>query len=152
MIKELTKKPNYYLTLRVCIESFNRFKKKLRFDQPIPPLKQYNIDKLDSILKSIEQTFAEEYLNKTVLDVASAYLNQFVRGHAFLNENKRMACLFTHFFLLANGVDLTLSFKGFYNFALIVALLSKKGYSSEKTKKYCHNVIQKFAVKRIPKN
>jgi len=147
MIKELRKKPNSWLTLRVCITSFNHFREKLHFDQPIPSLQEEHERKLGAILNSVAQTYGGKHLNISILEASSAYLNQLVRGHAFLNGNKRMAVLFTHIFLLMNGVNLNLSFKGFYNLALIVALMAEKGYSSEKTKGFCRHVIQKYSVK-----
>lgn len=42
-----------------------------------------------------------------------------------------------------NGIDFTLSFKGMYNFALVVAIFSKD-LNSEQTKEICKRIIAKY--------
>ena len=89
-------------------------------------------------------TYAGSHLNGTILDAAAAYFNQLVRGHAFINGNKRLAVLFTHFFLLSNGVDYTLSYKEMYNFAVEIARAGEAQLSGDDTKVLCKKIIENF--------
>lgn len=94
------------------------------------------------------QTFKREYLNSTVLDASAAYFNQLVRGHPFQNGNKRIAVLFTHYFLLLHDIDFTLTSREIYNFAVAVAIAAERGISAEGTKKWCKIIISKFTKER----
>ncbi len=116
----------------------------------MPPFDDRYLGKLEGILGSVRATFGKQFLNKHVIDASAAYFNQFVRGHAFRNGNKRMAVLFTHFFLLKNGIDFTLSPDELYNLAVGVALQSESGESFEATKSMVRDVISKFTVEWKP--
>ena len=85
-------------------------------------------------------------MNLSVLEAASAYLNQLVRGHAFSNGNKRMAVLFTHFFLLRHGLDLSLTAADLYNFTVYLARAGERGISPEDTKDWCRRIIGDFSI------
>src|SRR3989338_4312410 len=110
MTKRLYEIPKNWLNLAVCSRIFETFATRLEHDEPIPPFNTRFKEKLEAILESVSMTYAGGHLNGTILDAAAAYFNQLVRGHAFINGNKRLAVLFTHFFLLSNGVDYTLSY------------------------------------------
>lgn len=112
--------------------------------EPIPPFNTRYPDKLESILGSVKQTFGDEYLNPTVLDAASSYFNQFIRGHAFLNGNKRCGVLFTHVFILLNDVDFTLTSNEMYNFAIAIAKAGELGYSAEETKTLTMSIFRRY--------
>jgi death-on-curing family protein len=75
-----------------------------------------------------------------------AYFNQLVRGHAFENGNKRIAVLFTDFFLWSNFVEFTLSWQEMYHFAVLVAQAGEKNISFEETKKLCRKIIGEFTM------
>lgn len=79
---------------------------------------------------------------------AAAYFNQIIRGHPFKNGNKRMAVLFTHYFLLAHQVDYSLSYNEMFNFALTVAIAGEQGISSEKTLVWSRKIIEKFTEEK----
>ena len=87
-------------------------------------------------------------LNQTILDAAAAYFNQLIRGHPFRNGNKRMAVLFTHYFLLAHGVDFTLSYNELFYFAVTVAKAGEQRISSEKTRDWSKTVIERFSEEK----
>lgn len=144
MIQLKRESPRLWLTVRICAHSFKQFKEEIDFDQPIPPFSTRSPGVLEGILESVKQTFNKEYLNPTIIDASAAYFNQLVRGHPFVNGNKRLAVLFTHVFLLLNGYNLRLNFKSMYNLALLVAQLSEKGVSYEKTKNGCRKIFNKF--------
>lgn len=137
--------PRYWLTLADCEKLLTDFRTLLSLKEPIPPFEKRYPDKLEGILGSVEQTFDGQFLNPIVLDAAAAYFNQFVRGHAFENGNKRCAVLFTHFFLLTNGVDLTLSPEEMYNFAVLIARAGEDKVSPGVTKEWCIQILREFS-------
>ena len=61
---------------------FDRFYQEIDFSEPLPPFEKRFPGVLESILGSVQATYHKKYLNPTILDAASAYLNQFIRGHA----------------------------------------------------------------------
>lgn len=144
MIKNLLKIPKYWLNLADCENLFQNFKNLLAQEEPIPPFNRRFEGKLEGILGSVCQTFNNVPLNKTVLDAAAAYFNQLVRGHAFENGNKRCAVLYTHWFLLMNGVESTLTAKEMYAFAVTVAKAGERDINAETTKQWCKKIINKF--------
>ncbi len=148
MTKNLLKSPRYWLNLVDCEELFQNYKNLLAQEEPIPPFNQRFKGKLEGILGSVSQTFNGTHLNKTVLDAAAAYFNQLVRGHAFENGNKRCAVLYTHWFLLMNGVEFTLTAKEMYVFAVTVAKAGEKDINAETTKQWCKEIINKFTKDR----
>ena len=116
--------------------------------EPIPEFDTRFPGKLEGILNSVRQTFGGELLNHTVLDAAAAYFNQLIRGHPFRNGNKRMAVLFTHYFLLAHGVDFNLSYNELFFFAVTVAKAGERGISSEKTRDWSKKIIERFSEEK----
>lgn len=146
MIKALQKTPKHWLTRGDCNLLFASFKKELEFDEPFPPFNTRFPGVLEGIISSVRQTCGKRYLNATVLKAAAAYFNQLVRGHAFLNGNKRMAVLYTHYFLLRHRVDCTLKPKEMYNFAVQVAIAGARGISSNDTKNLCQTILSKFTA------
>ena len=150
MIEEIKNHPKGWLSLRDCKGIFHRFREDVTFDQPIPPFETREPGKLEGILGSVSQTFDGKYLNSTVLDATSAYFNQLIKGHAFLNGNKRLAVLYTHFFLLMNNLDFKFSFHELWFIALQVAILAERGWSSKKTLKIIKKMFGDNIVKRKP--
>lgn len=148
MTKNLIKKPKYWLSLVDCESLFQNFKSLLAQEEPIPPFNQRFEGKLEGILGSVCQTFNGIPLNKSVLDAAAAYFNQFVRGHAFENGNKRCAVLYTHWFLLMNEVEFTLTTKEMYVFAVTVAKAGERNINAETTKQWSKEIINKFTKDR----
>lgn len=144
MIKNLLQKPRYWLTLEDCESLFQNFKELLAQREPIPPFNNRYEGKLEGIIGSVSQTFEGEPLNTSVLEAAASYFNQLVRGHPFENGNKRCAVLFTHFFLLRNRVDYTLTSEEMYAFAVIIAKAGERNIKAETTKEWCKEIIAKF--------
>lgn len=139
----LDQEPHFWLTTKISKDIFNAFSQHIQFDQPFPPFNTRPPGKLEGILNSVKQTYGGQHLNPTVLDAAAVYFNQIIRGHPFQNGNKRIAVLLTHVFLLAHGVEFTLSYKGMYDFALALAIYSEK-LNSEQTKEVCKKIIRRF--------
>ncbi len=148
MIKKLFVTPKHWLTLEESKRLFETFQKQIGGSEPIPAFETRFTGRLEGILASVEQSFAGDYLNKTVCDAAAAYFNQIIRGHPFQNGNKRMGVLFTHYFLLTHGIDLTLKYNELFNFAVSVAKASIRGIKPEITKDWCSRVITKFTEER----
>lgn len=144
MTKILLKKPRYWLTLEDCETLFQDFKDLLSQEEPLPPFNERFEGKLEGIIGSVSQTFGGKHLNNSVLEAAAAYFNQLVRGHAFENGNKRCAVLFTHFFLLMNDIDYTLTAREMYAFAVAIAKAGEKGYKPGATKKVCIKIFEEF--------
>lgn len=151
MIKNLLKRPKYWLTLEDCESIFRDFESLLAQEEPIPPFSGRFEGKLEGILGSVSQTYDKIPLNKTVLDAASGYFNQLVRGHAFENGNKRCAVLFTHLFLLMNSVEFTLTSKEMYAFAVVVARAGERNIKPETTKQWCKEIIDEFSKNWNPR-
>lgn len=146
MTKRLQSTPRHWLSLETCGRIFEIFRKRWEFDEPIPGFDTRYPGRLEGILESVRQTYGGKYLNHALVDAAAAYLNQLVRGHAMQNGNKRMAVLFTHTFLLVNGVDLTLTPEDMYNLAVTLARAGESGISGEETKEWCKEVITDFSA------
>lgn len=122
----------------------NEFKDLLVRDEPIPPFNERFQGKLESILESVNQTFESKYLNPTILDAAASYFNQFIRGHSFKNGNKRLAVLYTHWFLLKHNITFTLTTAEMRVFAVFIAQASERNISAEQTKIFCKEIISKY--------
>lgn len=145
----LTKTPKNWLTLDGCSHIFKNFKKELEsLGEPIPPFETRFPGRFESILNSIRQTYAGELLNPTLLDASAAYFNQIIRGHPFQNGNKRLAVLYTHYFLLSHEIDYTLSFNEMFYFAVTVAKAGEQRISAEKTREWCKTIIFRFTEAR----
>lgn len=144
MTRNLLRKPKYWLTLEDCEDLFRNSKDLLAQEEPIPPFEERFEGKLEGIIGSVSQTFGGKPLNSNVLEAAASYFNQFVRGHAFRNGNKRCAVLFTHFFLLMNGIDYTLTSREMYAFAVAIAEAGERGIKADETKGQCKEIISKF--------
>ena len=114
--------------------------------EPIPPFETRFPGKLESILESVRQTFGGQLLNPTLEEAAAAYFNTLIRGHPFRNGNKRMAVLFTHYFLLAHSVDFTLTYNELFFFAITVAKAGEQRISNDKTKEWCQKIIERFST------
>lgn len=145
MIKKLLQTPTHWLTLEDSRSLFETFRNQIGENEPIPPYDTRFPGKLEGILESVRQSFAEKFLNHTVLDAAAAYFNQIIRGHPFRNGNKRMGVLFTHYFLLTHDVDLTLKYNELFNFAIILARAGEKKVKPETTKAWAAEVIKEFS-------
>ena len=91
MTKNLLKTPRYWLTLEDCENLLLDFNDLLTQEEPIPPFDSRYPGKLEGIIGSVSQKFSGKPLNNTVRDAATSYFNQFIRGHAFENGNKRCA-------------------------------------------------------------
>lgn len=146
MTKRILRIPTSWLTLGVCNDIFNAFKKSLEFNQPFPPFNTRYEGKLEGILESTRQTFNGKLLNSTLLDASAAYFNNIIRGHPFINGNKRMGVLFTHIFLISHRINFTLTFKEMYDFAVFIAEAGGKGINSGKTKELCRRIIFDFTT------
>lgn len=144
MTRNLLKKPRYWLTLEDCERLFLNFKDLLSKKEPIPPFNERFEGRLEGIIGSVSQTFEGKHLNSNVLEAAASYFNQFVRGHAFENGNKRCAVLFTHFFLLMNGVNFILTSREMYVFAVIIARAGEENIKPEETKIFCKKITKEF--------
>lgn len=141
----MSKTPKNWLTLEDCERLLLDFKTILSREEPIPPFENRYPHKLEGILGSVNQTFDGKYLNRTVLAAAASYFNQFVRGHAFENGNKRCAVLFTHWFLLINDVEPTLTPDEMYNFAILIARAGEDNVKPETTKNWCKKILNEFS-------
>lgn len=117
-------------------------------DEPIPEFETRFPGKLEGILESVRQSFAGKFLNPTILNSAAAYFNQIIRGHPFRNGNKRMGVLFTHYFLLSHGIDLTLHYNELFNFAVLLARAGEQGISQDMTKQWSLKVLIAFTEVR----
>lgn len=144
MTKNLYKTPKIWLTLDVCEKLLEGFRNQLEKREPLPPFNTRYEGKLEGILGSVEQTYEGKYLNSTVLTAAASYFNQFIRGHSFENGNKRLGVLYTHIFLLMNGVDFTLTSEEMYNLAIAIAEAGEKGHKPEETKQVCIKIFEMF--------
>jgi death-on-curing protein len=142
-MRKLDQVPQFWLTLRISEAIFSRFRPLIDYDEPIPPFETRFPGRLEGILGSVSQRFRGQYLNLSVLEASAAYFNQIVRGHPFINGNKRIAVLFTHVFLFWHGIDFILSPKGMYNFAVLLAN-SSEARGARETKEICKLVINKF--------
>jgi len=120
------------------------FRDLLAQDEPIPPFEERFPNKLEGILGSVEQTYNGKYLNDSVLDAGASYFNQLIRGHAFENGNKRCAVLFTHWFMMMNGVNFTLTQKEMYTFAVIIAKAGENQVNPHVTKEWCKAIMSDY--------
>lgn len=148
MTKKLYATPKNWLTLDDSRSLFETFRNRIGEEEPIPEFVTRFPDRLEGILESVRQSFAGKFLNPTILSAAAAYFNQLIRGHPFRNGNKRMGVLFTHYFLLSHGVDLTLHYNELFNFAVLLARAGEQGISQKMTKEWSVKVLQVFTEER----
>lgn len=148
MTKKMLVTPKHWLTLGDSKILFETFRKHIGEEEPIPEFDTRFKDRLEGILESVRQSFSGDFLNPTILDAAAAYFNQIIRGHPFRNGNKRMGVLFTHFFLLQHGCDLTLYYNELFTFAVMVARAGEMGIAPDTTKKWCIKVLREFTEER----
>lgn len=137
--------PKFWLTPEGCERAFNLFYKLISFDQPIPPFNRRYRGELESILGSVRQTYDKKLLNKDVIVAGAALFNQLIRGHPFINGNKRLATLYLDIFLYANGVSLTLSWQAVKELAVLVAKAAEDQISAEETKRIIIKILREHS-------
>jgi len=86
-------------------------------NEPIPTIKDGQLDQIDSSLKTPFQTFAGRDLYRGFLDKASILFYLINKNHGLGNGNKRMACLTLGYFFYKNGRDLKIPKSKFYALA-----------------------------------
>ena len=137
-------RPKSWLTLDVCESLYRKFKERLEYNEPIPDFEKRFEGRLESVLGSVRQTYGGKQLNETIFDAAGAYYNQLVRGHVFRNGNKRMAVLFTDYFLWKHKIAFTLTSEEMYHFAILISVAGERGYKPTETLSWCKNIIEKY--------
>lgn len=93
----------------------------LAFDEPIPPFETRFSGKLEAILEIPKQEFEGHVFYPTLTERASVLFYSLIKGHPFLNGNKRIAVISLLLFLLLNGKWLDLEWKTFYEVTVRVA-------------------------------
>ena len=63
-----------------------------------------------------------------------------------MNGNKRMGVLFTHYFLIENGVEFTLTPDELFVFAAFVSKSGEQGFDMKSTQKLCERIICEFTT------
>ncbi len=63
-----------------------------------------------------------------------------------MNGNKRLGILFTHVFLLQNGVDFSLGWEDLYSLTENIAKMSEEGYSEKDVERLCKKAIEDFTI------
>jgi death-on-curing family protein len=130
MIKDIYQCPKMWLNLELCESLYNVFinPEVIKFSEPLPPFYTRYSGRLESILGSVEQSFDGVFIYGTILEAATAYYVKFIKGHPFLNGNKRMAFLYTHVFLQMNNCNFSLDDELIKKLALSVALDTESSY------------------------
>ncbi len=146
MINRLRRKPKTWLTQEECEGLFQAYRNSATQSGlvPFPPFESRYSNVLESILGSVEASWEKKHLNPTILDAASQYFNKFVRGQAFMNGNKRMGVLFTHYFLIKNGIDFDFRYGELFYFAAKIAKMAEAGIKAEETLEVCRKTIRDF--------
>lgn len=129
------------MELDVCKKLFESFRSSIDFDEPIPDFDTRFDERLESVLGSIKQSFASDLLYPNVLSCAAGYLVLLNRSHPFKNGNKRLSVLYTHLFLLYNGVDLTVPEKEMFDLAIAIASAGESGLENDKLKRFVEEYI-----------
>lgn len=141
MIKALLKVPKIYLELSDCKQLFVDFHDLIDFEEPIPDFETRYEERLESVLGTVKQTFMGKLLYPNVLSCAAAYLVMLNRSHPFRNGNKRLSVLFTHIFLLYNGINLTVPEKEMFDLAIVIAKAGELGVDNDKLKLFVQKYI-----------
>lgn len=89
--------------------------------EPMPDFSSHDTDKLQSSLKTIEQSFDGTDFYPELTDKAAALFYFMTKNHAFDNGNKRMAVSTVLFFLLKNGKWIYVDSHDLYEIAVKVA-------------------------------
>ena len=85
--------------------------------EPIPKLKEGQLQAVDSCLNIPFQTFDRKYLYHGFLDKAAMLFYVINKNHPLSNGNKRMACLTLAYFCFVNNKPLFISDEEFYDLA-----------------------------------
>lgn len=93
----------------------------LTFDEPIPPFETRFPGRLESIPEIPRQEFEGRMFYPTLIEQAAVLFYSLIKGHPFLNGNKRMAIISLLTFLLLNKKWLRTSIKDLYDITVMVA-------------------------------
>jgi death-on-curing family protein len=115
----LNKKPKRWLKVEFCKDIYQVFSED--FFRDLPLFETRFQGRLESIFNSVSQTFDGAYLNPTVLEAYISYFYQIVKGHPFIDGNKRAGVLFSYIFLLINGFEINIEYDEMYDLAIKVA-------------------------------
>jgi len=114
--------PNKWLDLDTCKLVYSVLTRELEFYSDLPAFSMRYPGRLESILNSVRQTYDGNYLNRNIIDAYVSYFYQIVKGHPFIDGNKRTGVLFSHVFLLDNDYNINrLKYVDMYNLAIVVA-------------------------------
>ena len=109
MTKEKYPRPLVWLNIKICeaiYKTYKEFGPQAGVGEPIPDFDSRYPNALESILGTVQ--YKSDTLKFDVKKTAVYYFVYFVKSQFFLDANKRLAVIFTDFFLRINGYKLNL--------------------------------------------
>ncbi len=122
----------------------------LAFDEPIPPFETRFSGKLEAVLEIPKQEFEGQLFYPTSTEQAAALFYSLIKGHPFLNGNKRIAVISLLLFLLLNGKWLDLKWEFFYKTTMIVA--ESEPREREGVLRELNNLIKEFQIEPVERD
>jgi prophage maintenance system killer protein len=122
MTKEKYPHPLEWLNLEICegiYKAYKLFGPQAGVGVPIPDFESRYPHALESILGTVQ--YKADTLKFDVKKTAIYYFVYFVKSQCFLDANKRLAVIFTDFFLRINGYKLNMKQSTLRDIAIIIS-------------------------------
>lgn len=122
MTKEKYPRPHVWLDIEICRNIYKAYKEigpEAGVGVPIPDFDSRYPGALESILGSVQ--YKADALNYDVKKTAVYYFVSFTKSQCFLDANKRLAVIYTSFFLRSNGYRLKMNPSVLRDVAIIVS-------------------------------
>ena len=122
MTKEKYPRPQKWLDIAICKDIYRAYKEfgaQAGVGVPMPNFDSRYPNALESILGTVQ--YKADTLHYDVKKTAVYYFVYFVKSQCFLDANKRLAVIFTDFFLRINGYRLDLQQSTLRDIAIIIS-------------------------------
>lgn len=141
MTERIFETPKFWLSLDSCRIFHSNVPEILRKKQPIAHFDDRYVNRLESILGTVNGGFSGHLFYPTIADCAAAYLVKINIGHPFGNGNKRLSVYYTDIFLYLNGIDWTIHYTDAYTLAAKIALAYEGGRTSDQLIRKIRQII-----------
>ena len=121
------------------------------YDEPIDPLDQSTINKIEGILNIPKQRYYNTTLYPTLEKQSSILFYEIIKQHPFINGNKRIACVCLLTNLAINGYWLSISTEKLYEISKLIAESNpiKRSTILKKIENIIRKNLQEFRTKDI---
>jgi prophage maintenance system killer protein len=122
MTKEKYPRPQVWLNIKICKDIYKAYKEfghQAGVGVPIPDFETRYPNALESILGTVQ--YKADTLRYDIKKTAVYYFVYFVKSQCFLDANKRLAVIFTDFFLKMHGYKIAMKPSTLRDIAIIIS-------------------------------